>query len=182
KPLSYCRVCDAVCDDFDAFYAHIQTQEHIDQKESDSLPVFDPIGEEEEPLTRNQVIGREFVNIALVEKSGEEILKGEKLISRTPKDLVEYRLKRHPCVECSSIWEEYGSLLEKTPNMNAEFMFRSHPLHPCVALLNIVLEVFKAHLVIDNDLGVKVCTSRSAKFPSKETLKEFSDELTLLIT
>ncbi|GMS82763.1 hypothetical protein PENTCL1PPCAC_4938, partial [Pristionchus entomophagus] len=119
RPLPYCRVCDVVSDNVDAFYDHIHSYGHFEKKINDSVPFF----REDETLTRNQDIAREFLGPALLvrkeeqdeeqfyfsrrhdprpieegsrneeTKEKEEALAGAILASLTPKEIVEYRLK-----------------------------------------------------------------------------------------
>ncbi|GMS91661.1 hypothetical protein PENTCL1PPCAC_13836, partial [Pristionchus entomophagus] len=69
KPLPYCRVCDAVCDNADAFYTHIQSDAHKEMKMKDSVPLFAEV----ETLTMNQLIAREFLGPALLARKEEEV-------------------------------------------------------------------------------------------------------------
>ncbi|GMT13387.1 hypothetical protein PFISCL1PPCAC_4684, partial [Pristionchus fissidentatus] len=121
-------------------------------------------------------------------KEGRKLLQAPEKIdvnalsSLNAKDIVQYRLRRRPCTECSRIWEEYGSLITGNPDMVVEFAFRSHPLHPCAALMNMVLEMFKANLTIDSDMAVKPCATRPVKFPSKKLLKEISNDLSFEVS
>ncbi|GMT31318.1 hypothetical protein PFISCL1PPCAC_22615, partial [Pristionchus fissidentatus] len=178
KPLPYCRMCDAVFNDFDSFYAHIQTDAHIERKKHDSLLLFD---EPEAKLTKNQVVAREFMGIARMKQEKEHMPEGKRT-SLNAQEIVEYRLKRRPCAECSRIWEEYGSLLERNEDTAIEFAFRSHPLHPCVALVSIVLEILKTHLQIGSDMAMKPSSARLTKFPTKEVLKQLANDLSAVIS
>ncbi|GMS91662.1 hypothetical protein PENTCL1PPCAC_13837, partial [Pristionchus entomophagus] len=107
----------------------------------------------------------------------EQPLTGAILSSLTPQDIVEYRLKKRPCTECERIWEEYGVLMMSNSDMAIEISFRSHPIHPCVTLLNVVLECFKYSLVFDCCQAQDPIASRPVKFPTKEQLRKLEKEL-----
>ncbi|GMR58517.1 hypothetical protein PMAYCL1PPCAC_28712 [Pristionchus mayeri] len=203
--LPYCRVCDLVYNNIDAFYEHIQSDNHALLKEDDSVPLFEDVGEGVE-LTRNQVIAREFMGPVLLmedvqdeketeraEKSDskeDESKKEEKktkkktgtltdaqMSSLSAKDIVEHRLLQRPCAVCSRIWKEYGGLISGTTDLSTEFAFRSHPVHPCVALLNVTLECYKNNLEIESDEASRSTSTRPVKYPSREQLKELASHL-----
>ncbi|GMS81946.1 hypothetical protein PENTCL1PPCAC_4121, partial [Pristionchus entomophagus] len=119
--------------------------------------------------------GGEDKKVQTIEK--EQALTGPILSSVTPKEIVEYRLKKRPCAECARIWEEYGVLIGPTSDMAIEFAFRSHPLHPAVTLLNVTLECFKAHLVVESDEAQRPVPARPVRFPAKDQLREVAQEL-----
>ncbi|GMS82756.1 hypothetical protein PENTCL1PPCAC_4931, partial [Pristionchus entomophagus] len=113
----------------------------------------------------------------------QQELKGAILGSLEPKEIVEYRLKNRPCAECARIWAEYGGMLAANSDLSIEkFAFRSHPLHTCVTLLNMVLECFRDKLDVEICKAIRASSSRPVKFPSKEQLKQIAKELESVVT
>ncbi|KAF8361340.1 hypothetical protein PRIPAC_88263 [Pristionchus pacificus] len=113
----------------------------------------------------------------------KEKLIGAILSSLAPKDIVGYRLRQRPCAECAAIWNEYGALIRTTTKAMAhEFAFRCHPIHPCVALLNVTMECFRTSLVEGDDEAYRIPSAHTIKVPSREQLKELTNDLELEVS
>eukprot|EP00080_Pristionchus_pacificus_P001385 PDM61405.1 morc-1 [Pristionchus pacificus] len=65
---------------------------------------------------------------------------------------------------------------------DTEFAFRCHPIHPCVALLNVTMECFRTSLVEGDDEAYRIPSAHTIKVPSREQLKELTNDLELEVS